>query len=129
MAAFMAPEINMRSLLLALCLGASLGAIAAPVPNLICNEAKVVYVDPRSLDIGKSGSQTVYRFADGKLFLKPADRDEYLYGKVDELEPLRYGVGHKVVLFDGASSDFRSAVAVHTHRDEVRVSRLVCKSR
>jgi hypothetical protein len=102
-------------------------ASAGPVPDLTCQEARYVRVDPRSLAVQERTSQTIYRFKSGSLYLTPTDRGEYLYGKVVEVEPMRYSSGHKVIQFEGNGSPFLTAVLVHTYRDEVRVSRASCR--
>jgi len=99
-----------------------------PVPNLVCTEARVVNVDPRSLKVQEYESETGFRFFEGSLYLRPSDRKEYLYNKVVEVEPKRYLVGHKIIQFEGSPSEFQTAIVVHAYRDEVRVSRLSCKS-
>lgn len=81
-------------------------------------------VDPRSLRVQEFAGRTLYRFKSGNLYLSPPDRTEYLYNKVIEVEPMRYVSGHKTLQFE--SSDFRTAIFVHTYRDEVRVSRANC---
>lgn len=66
-------------------------------------------------------SRTLYRFKSGNLYLSSPDRTEYLYNTVREVEPMRYVSGHKTFQFE--SGEFRTAIFVHSHRDEVRVSR------
>ena len=53
-----------------------------------------------------------------------ADRTEYLDKKATEFEPMRYVSGHKTSQFE--SADFRTAIFVHSDRDEVLVSRASC---
>ncbi len=36
---------------------------------------------------------------------------------------MRYIPGHKVIQFEANDAEFRSVVLVHTHRDEIRISR------
>jgi hypothetical protein len=97
---------------------------AGAVPDLICQELRVVQVDPRSLAVKEYESRTLYRFKSGNLYLSSPDRAEYLYSKVTEVEPMRYASGHKTLQFE--SADFRTAIFVHSYRDEVRVSRASC---
>ncbi len=96
----------------------------ATLPNIVCQELRVVQVDPRSLRSNEYDSRSIYRFSAGDLYLSSPERVEYRYGSVVEVEPLRYVVGHKNIQFE--SSDFRTAILVHTYRDEVRVSRASC---
>jgi hypothetical protein len=116
----------MRPLIIfALCV-VSAAASARPVPDIICRETHFVFIDPRTLDVKEQKSQTIYRFAAGSMFITPADRGEYLYNKVVEVEPMRYTSGHKIIQFESSGTQFDTAILVHTHRDEVRVSRAVC---
>jgi hypothetical protein len=94
------------------------------VPDLVCQELRVIHVDPRSLRVQESESRTLYRFSAGKLYLSSPDRTEYLYNKVIEVGPMRYVSGHKTLQFD--SADFGTVIVVHSYRDEVRVSRANC---
>ena len=99
-------------------------AANAAVPDLVCQELRVVQVDPRSLKVQEHESRTLYRFKSGHLYLSSADRTEYLYNKVIEVEPMRYVSCHKTLQFE--SADFRTAIFVHSYRDEVRISRANC---
>jgi hypothetical protein len=94
------------------------------VPDLICQELRVVDVDPRSLKVEAYDSRTLYRFKSGQLFLSSPDRGEYLYNKVTQTEPLRFVSGHKTIQFE--SDVFRTVILVHTYLDDVRVSRGSC---
>lgn len=99
-------------------------AWAAAVPDLVCQELRVIRVDPQSLGVREFESRTLYRFRSGNLYLSSPDRTEYLYNKVVEVEPMRYVSGHKTLQFE--SADFATAIFVHSYRDEVRVSRATC---
>jgi hypothetical protein len=100
-------------------------AAGAAIPDLVCQELRVVQVDPRSLQAQESKSRTLYRLKSGNLYLSSTDRPEYLYNTVVEVEPMRYVSGHKTLQFE--SADFRAAIFVHSYRDEVRVSRANCR--
>lgn len=100
------------------------GASAAAIPDLVCRELRVVRVDPRSLQSQMSESHSLYRFKSGNLYLSSPDRAEHLYNTVVEVEPMRYTSGHKTLQFE--SADSRTAIFVHSYRDEVRVSRANC---
>jgi hypothetical protein len=100
--------------------------VHAGIPDIVCQELKVLFVEPISLSARSYESRTLYRFKGGNLFLSSPDQSEYLYNKVVEVEPNRYTSAHKTFIFD--SDDFRSPLAVHTYKDEVRVSRLSCKA-
>jgi hypothetical protein len=76
------------------------------------------------LTVKEYESRTLYRLKSGNLYLSSPDRTEYLYNKVIEVEPMRYASGHKTLQFE--SADFRTAILVHSYRDEVRVSRANC---
>ena len=117
----------MRLLCLIIFLAATSAAAARPVPDLVCRETRMVFIDPRSLAVQEQESQTAYRFKSGRLYITSTDRSEYLYNKVTEVEPNRYTSGHKVIQFEGNGSEFDIAILVHTYRDEVRVSRVTCK--
>jgi hypothetical protein len=116
----------MRVLSLIFLLALSSVASARPVPDLVCRETRLVFVDPKTLGVQNQESQTIYRFKSGSLYIAPADRTEYLYNKVSEVEPMRYTSGHKVIQFEDDGSGFKTAILVHAYRDEVRVSRVTC---
>ena len=99
-------------------------ASSAPIPDLVCQELHVIHVDPRTLRTQEYESGTIYRFKSEQLYLSSPDRAEYLYNNVVEIEPMRYLSGHKTLQFEAA--DFRTAIFVHSYRDEVRVSRARC---
>lgn len=100
---------------------------ALAIPDLICREAHLVQVNSKSLQTQVSESSTDYRFKSGKLYLAPQDRAEYLYNEVVEVEPMRYTSGHKIIQFEAIGTEFRNALLVHAHRDEVRVFKASCK--
>lgn len=102
-------------------------ATAGPVPDLLCQEAKSVRVDPRTLAIQEREARIVYRFKAGSLYLTGPDGVESLYAKVVEIEPLRYSAGHKQIQFELRGPEFRTATLVHVDSDEVRVSRVFCQ--
>ena len=114
----------MRTLIAGLLVLYSGVAWGAQVPDLVCQELRVTHVDPKSLSVREDESRTLYRFRSGSLYLSSPDRAEYLYNKVSEAESMRYIAGHKTVIFE--SEDFRTAILVHSYRDEVRVSRASC---
>ena len=97
---------------------------AASIPDLVCQELKVVFVDPKSLATRSYDSRTIYRFKSGDLFLSSPDRVEYRYNEVTQVEPMRFMSGHKTLIFE--SDDYSSVVFVHTFGDEIRVSRATC---
>jgi hypothetical protein len=96
----------------------------AEIPDLICQELRVVHVDPRTLQSRELESRTLYRFKSGKLFLSSPDRSEYLYNTVTEVEFMRFVSGHKTILFH--DSKFERATFIHANTDEVRVSNASC---
>ncbi len=100
---------------------------ARPIPDLVCQEKRLVFIDPKSLEVQERASQTIYRFQSGSLYIRAPDRSEYRYNKIVETEPMRYTSGHKVIQFEDTGSEFQTAILVHTYRDEVRVSRVTCK--
>ena len=98
--------------------------VHASVPDLLCQELKVVLVNPvtlRSTEL--KDTRTLYRFKAGDLFLSTPDRSEYRYNNVQQQEPLRYSSGHKTLLFE---ADFRRGTFVHVYTDEVRISHVSC---
>lgn len=117
----------MRPVFLMVLLAATSVASAGPVPDLVCRETRMVFVNPKSLAAQEQDGTTTYRFKSGSLYITPTDRAEYLYNKVTEVEPMRYSSGYKVIQFEGGGSEFGIAIFVHTYRDEVRVSRASCK--
>jgi len=116
----------MRLLVILLVLLAGKSAIAAP-PDLLCQEVKVLHIDPRALSVREYDSSTIYRIKSGNLYISSPDRVEYMYNKVSEVEAMRYVSGHKVIQFEAGRPEYRSAIFVHTHLDEVRVSRARCQ--
>jgi hypothetical protein len=117
----------MRSLCVLALLAITSATYARPLPDLVCRETRLVFVDPISLAVQEYESRTIYRFKSGSLYILTTDRTEYLYNKVIEVEPMRYTSGHKVIQFEGNGIEFHTAILVHTYRDEVRVSRAKCK--
>ena len=102
----------------------SFESFASNVPNLTCSNEKVVFIDPVKLESKKSDSSNIYRFFNDDFYISAVDRQEYLYGKLENIEYLRFNVGHKTIIFD--SNNFDNALIVHTNNDEVRVSRIRC---
>lgn len=100
------------------------GSAVATLPDLVCQELKVVHVDPRTLKSREYESRTLYRFKPGKLFLSNPERREYLYNAITEIEPFRFASGHKTIIFE--DSKFERVIFVHVYNDEVRVSRANC---
>lgn len=117
----------MQSLWFIVLLTVTSSVVARPMPDLICQETRLVFIDPKSLEVQERDSQTIYRFQSGSMYIRAPNRGEYRYNKIVETEPMRYTSGHKVIQFEGAGSEFRTAILVHTYRDEVRVSRVTCK--
>jgi hypothetical protein len=109
-------------LILAISLFPSVGS--SELPDLICQELRVVRVDPYTLQSREFESHTLYRFKSSKLFLSSPDRSEYLYNTVAEVEFMRFVSGHKTILFHG--SKFDNATFIHANTDEVRVSEASC---
>jgi hypothetical protein len=96
----------------------------AAIPDLLCQELKVVLLNPVTLRATEvTESRTLYRFKTGELFLSNPDVKEYRYNKVVQQERLRFTVGHKTLLFE---NDFRRATFVHVYADEVRISHASC---
>lgn len=103
------------------------GPTAGAPPDRTCRAESVLRADARTLATSHASDETVYRFAQGKLFLRHADRAEYEYGTLVETEAggFRFAVGNKTVLFD--SPDARAGLVVHSDQVEVRVLRLRCR--
>jgi hypothetical protein len=115
----------MRSLfLIAFAVWPSIG-VAAAMPDMVCKESKGIHINPDSLGVQQSKGRTLYRFHAGSLYLSSPQKAEYLYNKVQEVEPMRYISGYKTLQFESPS--FETAIFVHSYRDEVRVSRVTCK--
>ena len=96
----------------------------AAVPDLLCQELKVVLVNPVTLRTAEvKESRTLYRFKAGDLYLSSPDLSEYRYNKVMQEEPTRYSAGHKTMLFE---NDFKRATFVHVYTDEIRISHVSC---
>jgi hypothetical protein len=115
------------SCILTLLIGAlPLSVLATPIPDLMCHEGTVRLVDPRTLQVRDFDSSTTYRFTKQKLYLKSADRDEYLYGLLFEIEPGRYTVGHKTIYVSTSESNRIVIQLTHVYNDEVRISLAKC---
>lgn len=96
----------------------------ARIPDLLCQELKVVLVNPATLRTTEvKQSRTLYRFKAGDLFLSTPEVKEYRYNKVVQQETTRFIVGHKTLLFE---EDFRRATFVHIYVDDVRISQVSC---
>lgn len=109
------------ALLIALC---CTGVDAQTIPPLICREDALLRVDPAALQAQRSRGDVTMRFREGNLYLADPGRPEYLYNTVVQLEPLRYSAGHKVILF--SSDAWSSAIVVHAHAQDIRISRVAC---
>ncbi len=96
----------------------------AELPDLVCQELKVVHVDPRTLRSTEYESRALYRIKSGKLFLSSPERSEYFYNAITEIEPSRFVSGHKTIIFE--DSKFERVIFAHVYNDEVRVSRAKC---
>jgi hypothetical protein len=114
----------MRNYIILLVLSLFSASAIAELPDLICQELKVMHVDPRNLHSKEYESQTLYRFKSSKLFLSSPERSEYLYNSIIEIEPSRFVSGHKTIIFEG--SKFEQVIFVHTHDDEIEISRAKC---
>lgn len=101
-------------------------ALAGPFPDLVCREGRVQDINPRTLQAKEYESKSIYRFADQKLYLKSAGRDEYLYGAVIDAEPGRYVVGHKTIYISIQAPNAPVLQLTHVFKDEVRVSVARC---
>jgi len=99
---------------------------AAPPPDTVCKESKVLYVEPGTLRVQEREGSTVYRFQGGKLYVKSGNDPEYLYNSVSEAEPNRYVSGHKTIYFQTGSTP-PTAHVTHVYRDEVRISVAACQ--
>jgi hypothetical protein len=101
-------------------------ALAQSMPDLICRGTQKVYIRHFDLTTSTFPTTDVYRFAAGKLYRSSSDREEYLYGAVNQVEPGRYVSGHKTIHFAGYGTDFRNAIAVHTNESDTEVLNLRC---
>jgi hypothetical protein len=100
----------------------TLQAAPAQIPDMVLQEFKVLTVNSKTLKTETYESHTVYRISKGELYISSPDREEYLYGKVTEIEPNRFVVGHKTLLF--TSKDFKTATLIHSNNTEVKVSKV-----
>ncbi len=97
-------------------------ALASNLPDMLCQAREVLALNPKTFKTTQYESHEIYRFAKDKLFIQSPDREEYLYGKLTEIEPMRFIVGHKTIIF--TSSEFTTATVIHSNDTEVRVVRL-----
>ena len=96
----------------------------AGIPNSVCRGEDVVIVRNADLKPERYRTTDLYRFADGKLYISSAEREEYLYNDVRETEPGRYTSAHMTIIFHG--KEFKNATAVHMDEIQTRVLKLRC---
>ena len=102
-------------------------SVFASIPTLICTEHASRLIDPQRLQMRDLTELSVYRFEDGKLFLKPFGRQEYFYNVLVETEPDRYISGHKTLQVKREPTGEITVLIVHTYKDEIRVSKSTCR--
>ena len=100
-------------------------AFSQELPDLVCQTLEEVsVVHGGSLPSQHGNSEVVYRFSEGKLYLSSPGEDEYLYGDLTWVEPMRFTSGFKTILF--RSEVFDTAIDVHTDNIGTNVRRLHC---
>ena len=100
-------------------------AISDVIPDLVCQEIKSKSIGLESLSsLEELKAKNLYKFKNGQLFLSSLDREEYLYGKVTEIEFGRYSSGYKTIVF--SSKNFSAATVSHHDQTFVVISKLHC---
>ena len=117
------PTLMAAGSLSAVLTGAAGGAHPS-VPDLVCRADSTSMTVHVSLRTVTHISTDMYRFRRSKLYLSSADREEYFYGDVAQVDPLRFTSGYKTILF--SDSTFRRAIVVHVDDVATRILRVRC---
>ena len=106
----------------------AVGFARAAVPDMLCHLQRQTIVDPITLETAPSATREVYRFKDSELFISSAERPEYHYNKVLEVEPGKYVSGHKTLMLN--SEPYRSGTSrllmFHSDAGDVRLAIYAC---
>jgi hypothetical protein len=118
----------MKKSFFALTLVALSSSYAQKIPNMLCHQQIVVYVNPKTFETRKTETNDIkridlYRIENDELYITSPTRAEYRYNKLNEIENLRFYGGHKTILFD---KEYKSAISTHTYDDEIRVMKFKC---
>ncbi len=100
-------------------------ALSAAILDLACQEVTSAIIVFNSWStLGDKKAKSLYKFKNGELFLSSPEREEYLYGKVAEIEVGRYQSGYKTIVFPG--KNFTVATVSHHDQTSVVISKLQC---
>ena len=118
----------MKKLLFVLVLLGFSHAWAQKIPNMLCTSQYIVHVNPvtfavRRVEASNTQGIDLYRIENEELYISSAERNEYRYNKLTEIEKHRFYSGHKTLLFD---KDYKTVISTHTYDDEIRVLKLRC---
>lgn len=99
----------------------------AEAADLICTLTAEMRVSPSTLQANNIDvPRTTHRISGSDIYINdPSAVREYVYGKLAEVEPRRYRVGHKTYIFDDEARS--RGIVVHAASDEVRISKLTCR--
>ena len=118
----------MKKLLFALMMLNLSSAWAQKIPNMLCTSQFVLHINPITFAARRAESSNaqgidLYRIEKDELYISSAERNEYRYNKLTEIEKFRFFSGHKTLLFD---KDYKTAISTHTYDDEIRVLKFRC---
>ncbi len=100
-------------------------SLSAALPDLTCQEVtnETIMLNPW-LVVPHSKTKNFYKFKNRFLFVSSVEREEYLYGKVEEVELRRYQSGYKTIVF--SAKDFTAATISHHDQTSVVISKVQC---
>ena len=103
-------------------------AWAQKIPNMLCTSQFVVHINPTTFATRRNESSNtqgidLYRIENEELYISSAERNEYRYNKLTEIEKFRFVSGHKTILFD---KEYKTAISTHTYDDEIKVLKFRC---
>lgn len=117
---------NWQCSLIALAATLTSSAGWAAMPDVVCHLEREAQVEPITFEMKLSAPRQTYRFKNGELFISGPDRSEYLYGKLVEVEPGRFTVGHKTLLYGDIVAGRDRLLMFHADRLDMRITQFVC---
>jgi hypothetical protein len=104
----------------------SASATSTQAPAVICQGEQVLWIDPVKLTSQTATDRDRYEIVENNLYISPADRDRYLYNRVEYREPGRYASGHFTLMF---SPDNTRLTLVLSSETTVKVIKATCRPR
>ncbi len=93
-------------------------------PAVVCQGEQVMWIDPVKLTSQTVTDRDRYEIVENNLYLSPADRDRYLYNRVEYREHQRYASGHYTLMF---SPDNTRLTLVLSSETAVKVIKATCR--